>query len=105
MAAAALAIVYLAAAWFMLSTFALHDPPQGANYDRAVAIFAGIQSIGYTAIGVLLGAAVQQPLVAAARSGEVQAKQAITDVIAPSSELGGASLPDPIVKRLKEGLR
>jgi hypothetical protein len=106
-AAVALSVLYFVAAWYMFDTFALNTPSDTTSYDRASAIFAGIQSIGFAAVGVLLGVAVQQPRVADAKAGEQKAKQAIRNVINPSNESGGgggSSLPAPVVKQLMEGL-
>lgn len=105
-AAVALLLVYLGAAWLLADTFALRAEPKDSSYERAMAIFAGIQSIGFAAAGVLLGVTVQQPRIADARAGERKAKQAIRDVIAPGSDelAGGKSLPPAVINRLAEGL-
>jgi hypothetical protein len=104
-AAAALSALYLAAAGYMFDKFAIHKPPDGSSYDHALGIFAGIQSIGLTAVGVLLGVAVQQPRVTDAKAEEQKAKNAIRAVIHPSNELGGGrGLPERVIERLMEGL-
>jgi len=72
-AALILSGVYLVLAIFLLF-YGLYVNPPGNNWDHAYAIFTNIATAGFTAIGVLLGTAVQQTNVANAQSQAGQAR-------------------------------
>lgn len=69
-----LAALYVAASWYLLQRFALDKPLPELSWQRALIIFSGITSVGFAAIGVLLGTTVQQVNIAAAREQASAAK-------------------------------
>ena len=72
--ALALTGLYIFACWFLVNRFALENPLPDAQWQRALVIFSGISSVGFAAIGVLLGTTVQQVNVSAAREQAANAK-------------------------------
>jgi len=113
-----LALAYLVASWFLFDNFAMQKPPEGSNWERALVIYNGIASVGFAAIGVLLGTQVQQASVARARQEAAEAKvdateakvdakkkgeviDRVTDVVTPSDDLGGGT-PADAAERLEQ---
>jgi hypothetical protein len=117
LAAILFAFIYLWAAWHLYGTFAHVDAGDDKRWDHAWSIFTGIQSAGLSAIGVLLGVAVQQPRVTEAQARTAKAKDAIDQVLQEhdrsTNEAGGAgvspedstSLRPGIAAILRQGLR
>ncbi len=95
-AALILAITYLWFTWRIYSDFAMQEPPTG-NWDHAMIIYNGITSVGFAAIGVLLGTQVQQTNVAQAQQEAARARNALkgglemTDGAENGGDKGGAS--------------
>lgn len=75
-----LALLYVGASWLLLNHFVLSKPPgDDATWQRALVIYNGIASVGFAAIGVLLGTSVQQVNLAAAQKDANAAKQEASD--------------------------
>ena len=93
--ALALAALYVAACWFLLRRFALDQRLPELQWQRALMIFSGISSVGFAAIGVLLGTTVQQMNVSAAKADANKKAIAIKGAIAELAGTPGAK-PDDI---------
>ena len=100
LAATLLIVFWMYATYQLYQDFIVATKQPGGGWERAQAIYSGITSVGFAAIGVLLGTQVQQVNVAAARSdadkarlGEAKAKGAIKDVLPmlPPDDRGGGS--------------
>src|SRR5438105_15721641 len=74
LAALALTVLYIGTCWLFINRFALDNPLPDLQWQRALVIFSGISSVGFAAIGVLLGTTVQQVNVSAAREQAATAK-------------------------------
>ena len=72
-AAALIALAFLVGSGVMLYCFGLNTPDKG-NWDHAVIVYNALTSVGFTAIGVLLGTQVQQVNVANAKAETKDAK-------------------------------
>jgi hypothetical protein len=84
------AVIYVASAWFLYHTYGQTVAGDEKAWDHAWAIFAGIQSAGLSAIGVLLGVAVQQPRVADARDVAKRATDKAEDAQKTIEQVRGA---------------
>jgi hypothetical protein len=81
---------YIVSAYTLYVSFVVNTPADAKAWERAWYIFSGIQSAGLSAIGVLLGVAVQQPRVADAKAQANKAKDAIQKTLdANDDEAGG----------------
>lgn len=77
LAAVGLTLLYIGASIFLLDRFALDKPLPEESWSRALIIYNGIASVGFAAIGVLLGTSVQQVTVAAAKQEAAKKTAAI----------------------------
>lgn len=82
-------VVYLVSAWSLYQTYGQTVPGDEKAWDHAWAIFAGIQSAGLSAIGVLLGVAVQQPRVTDAKDVAKRATDKADDAQKTTEEVKG----------------
>lgn len=110
-AAIVLTAIWLVASWYLFDKFAMQTPPLGSNWERALIIYNGLASVGFTAIGVLLGTQVQQANVARARQEAAVAKvdatkkgeviERVTEALTPPTDLGGGR-PGDAAERLEQ---
>ena len=113
-AAAVIALVYLGASAFILYHFGVTNTPSG-EWDHVIVIYNSITSVGFTAIGVLLGTQVQQVNLNAAKADTAAAKadtaaakadadkktvasRAAIGLLGPAAADGGGSAPTPVVR-------
>lgn len=108
-AAVFLGLAWLFASWLMYRRFVQSD--QTGTWDHALVLYNGLSSVGFTAIGVLLGTQVQQVNVSAARREAETARKSATEAktdaaklragaraaakaATPAADLGGGSPAD-----------
>lgn len=96
-----LVVLYVAASWYMFAHFA-SEAGTDVGWQRGLIIYNGVASVGFTAIGVLLGTSVQQASTSASRSAAESSRldaarkgAAIkTALDVSNSELGGGTLDE-----------
>ena len=113
-AAIVLTVIYVVWSWYVFSKFAMQTPPNGSSWDHAMVIYNGVASIGFAAIGVLLGTQVQQTNVAraheeaagakadAAKKGEVIKRVEELTRSEPDDRGGGPSKSNDAPERLEQ---
>ena len=87
-----LTLIYIGASLFLLFCFAADNSLPETSWQRALIIYNGIASVGFAAIGVLLGTSVQQVAVAAAKQDSAKKTEAIK---AAAEKLTGAPAGKP----------
>ena len=111
-----LVALYVAASWYMFVHFT-NAAGTDVAWQRGLIIYNGVASVGFTAIGVLLGTSVQQASTSAIRATAESSKldaarkgAAIkTALVVSNSELGGgtpdeARRAETVRQALMEGL-
>lgn len=100
-AAALIAAVFLGMSVYLLLHFGINTAPSG-DWDHTLVIYNAINSVGFTAVGVLLGAQVQQVNVSAAKADAqkkgdtAKAALAALNNVAPGSLDKSLNGDDPI---------